>query len=107
MHRIVTDDEKCIHYDNPKCRKSWGKPSHALTSSAKPNNHSSKLLLCVWWDQEGVIYYELLKMYRFLDILKRRRFSDAELIYCQKDGRKWSLVMGNILIEMLLFLIRG
>ncbi|KAG5325844.1 MOS1T transposase, partial [Pseudoatta argentina] len=24
-HRIVTGDEKWIHYDNPKRRKSWGK----------------------------------------------------------------------------------
>ncbi|KAG5307607.1 MOS1T transposase, partial [Pseudoatta argentina] len=26
LHRIVTADEKWIHYDNPKRRKSWGKP---------------------------------------------------------------------------------
>ena len=58
FHRIVTGNEKCIHYDNPKRRKSWG---NELTSSAKPNNHGSKLLLCIWWDQKGVIYYELLK----------------------------------------------
>ncbi|KAG5316027.1 MOS1T transposase, partial [Pseudoatta argentina] len=37
-HRIVTGDEKWIPYDNPKRRKSWGKPGHASTSSAKPNN---------------------------------------------------------------------
>ncbi|KAG5324817.1 MOS1T transposase, partial [Pseudoatta argentina] len=29
LHRIVTGDEKRIHYDNPKRRKSWGKPGHA------------------------------------------------------------------------------
>ncbi|KAG5313071.1 MOS1T transposase, partial [Pseudoatta argentina] len=29
-HRIVTGDGKWIHYDNPKRRKSWGKPGHAL-----------------------------------------------------------------------------
>ncbi|KAG5315673.1 MOS1T transposase, partial [Pseudoatta argentina] len=33
LHRIVTGDEKWIHYDNPKRRKSWGKPGHASTSS--------------------------------------------------------------------------
>lgn len=26
LHRIVTGDEKWIHYDNPKRKKSWGKP---------------------------------------------------------------------------------
>lgn len=61
LHRIVTGDEKWIKYDNPKRKKSWGKPGHASTSYAKPNIHGSKLLLCIWWDQQGVIYYELLK----------------------------------------------
>ncbi|KAG5321439.1 MOS1T transposase, partial [Pseudoatta argentina] len=39
LHRIVTGDEKWIHYDNPKRRKS----------------HPHRL--CIWWDQQGVIYY--------------------------------------------------
>ena len=29
LHRIVTSDEKWIHYSNPKRNKSWGLPSHA------------------------------------------------------------------------------
>lgn len=61
LHRIVTGDEKWILYDNPRRKKSWGYPGHASISTPKPNIHGSKILLCIWWDQHGVIYYELLK----------------------------------------------
>jgi len=59
LHRIVTG-EKWIYYDNPKRRKSWVKPGQPSSSVPKRNIHGSKLLLCIWWDQRGVVYYELL-----------------------------------------------
>ncbi|CAK9812396.1 Mariner Mos1 transposase [Anthophora quadrimaculata] len=61
LHRIVTGDEKWIYYDNPKRKKSWVKPGQAVASTPKRNIHGSKLLLCIWWDQLGVVYYELLQ----------------------------------------------
>ena len=42
---------------SPKCKKS-GAPS---TSTARPNHFGRKTMLCVWWDQKNVVYYELLK----------------------------------------------
>ena len=61
FHRIVTGDEKWIHYNNQKRRKSCRLPGHASTSSAQPNIHAAKVMLCIWCDQVALIYYELLK----------------------------------------------
>ena len=60
LHHIVTGDEKWIHYDNLKKRKSWGSwPCFNIESQAEYS--WKKLMLCIWWDQLGVVYYELLK----------------------------------------------
>ena len=61
LHRIVTGDEKWIHYDNPKCKKKYVKPGQPGKSTAKPNIHGAEVMLCIWLDQKGVLYYELLK----------------------------------------------
>ncbi|VVC29529.1 Transposase, type 1,Winged helix-turn-helix DNA-binding domain [Cinara cedri] len=61
LHRIVTGDKKWIHHGNPKQKKSWGLPGHSSTSTVNPNIHGSKLMLCIWWDKLGVVYYELLQ----------------------------------------------
>jgi len=36
-------------------------PGHASTSTARLNIYGAKIMLCIWWDQLGVVYYELLK----------------------------------------------
>lgn len=61
LHRVVTGDEKWIHYENPKQKFAWVMPGEAVPSIPKPNIHGSKTMLCVWWDQRGIIYYELLE----------------------------------------------
>jgi len=60
LHRIITGDEKWIYYDNPKRLKAWVMPSEPGPSTPKRNIHASKIM-CIWWDQRGIIYYELLK----------------------------------------------
>ena len=36
-------------------------PRCAFMSTARPNTFGAKVMLCIWWDQPGVVYYELLK----------------------------------------------
>lgn len=57
----MTGDEKWIYFENPKRRKSWLSPGEAGPSTPRPNRFGKKTMLCVWWDQNGVVYYELLK----------------------------------------------
>ena len=67
LHRIVTGDEKWIFFENPKCKKSWTHPN-AKNQAHHPHRSQDRIALAgrrcsvrFWWDQKGVIYYELLK----------------------------------------------
>lgn len=61
LWRIVTGDEKWIFFNNPKRKKSWLDPGQASTTTTKRNLYDHKVMLCIWWDMEGVVYHELLK----------------------------------------------
>ena len=61
LHRIVTGDEKWIFFENPTREKSWVKPGTSSKTTVRPNRFGKKAMLCVWWDQDGIVYYELLK----------------------------------------------
>ena len=40
-------------------------------------------MLCVWWDQKGVIYYELLKLGKTV-ILNRQQMINLNQVLCEK-----------------------
>ena len=54
-------DEKWIYFENPKRKKSWLSPGEVGPSTPKPNRFGRKTMLCAWWDQCGVVYFELLQ----------------------------------------------
>jgi histone-lysine N-methyltransferase SETMAR len=53
IKRIVTWDEKWIYLKIPDLQKQLPVPV------AKRESFEKKVLLCVWWNYEGLIYYEL------------------------------------------------
>ena len=61
LYRIVTGDEKWIYFENPKRQKSWVTRGQPAKLTAKSNRCDKKKMICVWWDQKGLVYYELWK----------------------------------------------
>ena len=57
---FVTGDKKWIYFNNLKRKKSWVDPGQPSTS--KRNIYGYKTMLCIWWDMQGVVYYELFKL---------------------------------------------
>ena len=41
-------------------KKSWGKWNEPTPAIPKAGLHPKKVILCIWWDWKGVLYYELL-----------------------------------------------
>jgi histone-lysine N-methyltransferase SETMAR len=58
LHRIVTGDEKWVHYENSKRKKAWVTPSEPGPSQPKRDSHCAKVMLCVFWDMKSMVYYE-------------------------------------------------
>ena len=62
LDRIITGDEKWVCYSNVHRRKQWLDPGQKSLPDVKSELHSKKLMLCIWWDMQGVIYFEFLDM---------------------------------------------
>ncbi len=67
LWKIVTGNEKWIYYVNPVNKKQWLSPDQDPLPTPKPDIHRKKVMLCVWWDEKGVVYYELLKPRQTVD----------------------------------------
>jgi len=83
LKRMVTGDEKWVTYDNVRRKRSWSKSGEAAQTVAKPGLTARKVLLCVWWNWQGIIHYELLPYGQTLN-------SD---LYCQQLDRLKAALM--------------
>ena len=57
---MVTGDEKWILHNNVKWKRQWGKRNEQPPTTPEAGLHPKKVMLCIWWDWKGVLYYELL-----------------------------------------------
>ena len=58
LKQIVMGDEKWILYNNVEWKRSWGKRNEPPPTTPKASLHPKKVILCIWWDWKGVLYYE-------------------------------------------------
>lgn len=59
IRRIVTCDEKWIFFRNPDAKNQWLDPGELPQPVVKHGRFEHKVMLCVWWNFEGPIYFEL------------------------------------------------
>ncbi|UYV73289.1 SURF4, partial [Cordylochernes scorpioides] len=92
-------NEKWVHYD----RATYGYPGHASSSTAKPNIHDGKIMLCIWWDQLGVVYYELLQMNERItgEVFRRQLMRLSE--HCEKNGCNMAIGTTKLFCNMIMF----
>ncbi|XP_017062383.1 histone-lysine N-methyltransferase SETMAR-like [Drosophila ficusphila] len=83
LKSMVTGDEKWVTYDNVRRKTVVVERGEAAQMVAKPGLTDRKVLLCVWWDWQGIIHYELLPYGQTLN-------SD---LYCQQLDRLKTALM--------------
>ena len=57
---ILISDKKWIVYDNVVRKRQWLNPGEAPEPTPKPPVHQKKVMLCIWWNSRGPVYWELL-----------------------------------------------
>ncbi|XP_014488991.1 PREDICTED: histone-lysine N-methyltransferase SETMAR-like [Dinoponera quadriceps] len=67
LKRIITGDEKWIVYDNIKRKRSWSKRDEPPQTTSKADIHQKKILLSIWWNWKGVVFFELLPKNRTIN----------------------------------------
>lgn len=60
LDSIVTADEKWICYDNTTRKRQWLDAGEPPKPTPKPNIHGKKVMLCIWWNSKGLVYFEVL-----------------------------------------------
>ncbi len=61
LHSIVTGDESWLYLEKPIREPQWVAPGGKAKPIAKPSLHPAKVMLCVWFDDEGLVHYEIIR----------------------------------------------
>ena len=79
-------------YNNVKRKRSWSKKDEPVQSTSKADIHQKKVMLSVWWDFKGIVFF--LSFYRTTQwsILKCTVISWTNwIIHLNRKGQNWSI----------------
>jgi histone-lysine N-methyltransferase SETMAR len=65
--RIVTGDEKWVFFRNSNGGKQWLQPGQPAQQVVSSGRFEKKVMLCVWWNYEGPVHWELVPDGRAID----------------------------------------
>ena len=60
LKRIIMADEKWVVYDNDARKRSWSKRDEHAQLTSKADIHQKKVMVSIWWNFKGIVYFELL-----------------------------------------------
>lgn len=60
LNNLITGDEKWVLYINYQRRHQWLSAGQPAVPTPKPDLHPKKVMMSVWWNVQGIIYWELL-----------------------------------------------
>lgn len=60
LTNLVTGDESWVFYKNVTRAAYWLPPGEEPPVQPRPETHGPKVMLCCWWDMQGMLYWELL-----------------------------------------------
>ena len=81
--RIVTSDEKWIYLVNHNRQKRWVLRGQDPPSVPRQDQFGRKVMICVWWNFEGVLHFELVPNGSAVD----------SKLYCQQLDRVYDKLM--------------
>lgn len=60
LRNVITGDEKWVLYINHSRKRQWVQAGERALPDESPGPHPKKIMLSIFWDYKGVIWYELL-----------------------------------------------
>ena len=67
IKRTVTSNKKWIYFTNPDASNQWLDIGQTAFSFVKSKRFKRKVMLCLWWNDEGVMHFELIPNGKSID----------------------------------------